>query len=56
MKSKDCTSSKPEDDTTWKELFTSNIPNPALEAKNIIGYYLSNAIKKPQWFDHFPYQ
>lgn len=53
MKSKDRKSSGPDDETIWKELLDTSKPNFAVEAKDIIGYYLNNH-SKPRWFIKFP--
>ena len=56
LKSKDRSSTGPNDETIWKELVSKSNPNVALEAKGIIGYYLSNVPDKPRWFTKFPHK
>jgi hypothetical protein len=38
-----------------KELLNNLHTNVAVDAKNIIGYYLKNTSPKPRWFDMFPW-
>jgi len=42
MKSKDRRSSLPGEENVWKELLVKSSPNVAIEAKEIIGYYLDS--------------
>lgn len=60
MKSKDRKSSLPnsseENNTIWEELIDKKQPNHALEAKDIIGYFLSSRIERPRWFENFPFK
>jgi hypothetical protein len=55
MKSKDRRSTTPNEDTVWRELLNKSNPNVALEAKDIIAYYLNNVSEKPRWFEQFPW-
>lgn len=56
IKSKDRKSSPPDVNTIWKELLKRTHPNFALEAKDIIGYFLSSLPldKQARWFKKFP--
>lgn len=57
LKSKDrLSTTNPNEETIWKELLNKSNPNVALEAKAIIGYYLTNISEKPRWFTKFPYK
>jgi hypothetical protein len=54
LKSKDRISTmNPHEQTIWKELLNKSNPNVALEAKEIVGYYLKNVPEKPRWFTKF---
>lgn len=55
MKSKDRRSTDANEDTIWKELLNKSYPNVAIDAKDIIGYYLNNLADKPRWFVKFPW-
>ena len=57
MKSKDRTYSQIGEENIWKELLNQSYPNVAMEAKTIIGYYLSRIPEKdrPRWYKKFPW-
>ena len=55
MKSADRKSSGPEEESIWKDILNKMNPNFALEAKDIIRYYLTDNFKIPRWFNKFPY-
>jgi hypothetical protein len=55
LKSKDRMSTGPNDATIWRELLNKSNPNVALEAKEIVGYFLKNVPEKPRWFIKFPH-
>lgn len=53
MKSEDCKSSGPEDDTLWKAVFVT--PAPHLAAKAIIDHFARVMQTKPGWHSRFPH-
>ena len=55
MKSVDKRSSMPEDNTIWKELLNVQNSNPAIIAKNIIDFHVSNSSNKPRWINKVPF-
>ncbi len=55
-KSQDRRPTKSNEETIWKELLDKTMPNVALEAKNMIGYYLNGASEPPRWFIKFPHK
>jgi|SRR6266704_546713 len=58
MKSKDRRSSIAGEENIWKELLDQFSPNVAIEAKEIIGYYLNSLDEKdrPRWYIEFPWK
>ncbi len=58
MKSKDRRSSIVGEENIWKELLDQSYPNVAIEAKEIIGYYLNSLDEKdrPRWYMEFPWK
>ena len=58
MKSKDRRSSLPGEENIWNELLDQSYPNVAIEAKEIIGYYLNSIDEKdkPRWYLVFPWK
>ncbi len=58
MKSKDRRSSIAGEENIWKELLDQFSPNVAIEAKEIIGYYLNSLDEKdrPRWYREFPWK
>ena len=58
MKSKDRRSSIVGEENIWKELLDKSSPNVAIEAKEIIGYYLNSLEEKdrPRWYIEFPWK
>lgn len=55
MKSKDRKASEIDASTIWKELLYPKHNNFAIEAKEIIGYFLNKTMDKPRWYENFPY-
>ena len=53
-KSKDRSSSGAEDNTIWGDLLKRNSRNVAIQARDIVGYYLTNEDGKPRWYLRFP--
>lgn len=43
-----------EDKTIWRELLKQSRRNVALDAYDIIAYYLTKTKEKPRWFTEFP--
>ena len=58
MKSKDRKSLVLGEENIWKELLDQSSPNVAIEAKEIIGYYLDSLDEdnKPRWYKEFPWK
>jgi hypothetical protein len=58
MKSKDRRSSTVAEENIWKELLDQFSPNVAIEANDIIGYYLNSLDEKdrPRWYNEFPWK
>jgi hypothetical protein len=56
MKSKDRRSLIPGEENIWKELLSQSFPNVAIEANEVIGFYLSSIGEKdrPLWYMKFP--
>ncbi len=46
------------EENIWKELLDQFSPNVAIEAKEIIGYYLNSLDEKdrPRWYREFPWK
>jgi len=55
LKSHDRKSTGPEEETIWKDILNVSMDNPALIAKEIIGYYLQEKDNKPRWFVKLPF-
>lgn len=58
MKSKDRQSAIFGEENIWNDMLNQSCPNLAIEAKEIIGYYLNNLEEKdrPQWYKEFPWE
>lgn len=58
IKSHDRRSAPPAEKTIWGDLLSKDYPNFALEAKDIIDYFLTKTPieKRPRWFNKFPYK
>ncbi|HYT44014.1 MAG TPA: hypothetical protein VEP90_16865 [Methylomirabilota bacterium] len=58
VKTKDRRSLIAEEENIWKALLDRSFPNVAIEAKEIIGYYVDSLEEdnKPRWYTEFPWK